>query len=107
MLVFVVDECAVGGIRVCVERVSARPLIEVDVLPWVPYGLPDGDMGRADFDLAYTKINERRIEKIWLDVILDRPQMSRIAIWDLVVMRAPRANPNSRSRRCCLWRWTG
>lgn len=51
-----------------------------------------GETGRAEFDLAYTKINERRIEKAWLDVILEGPEMTRIAIWDLVVMRAPRAD---------------
>jgi hypothetical protein len=45
--------------------------------------------GRAEFDLAYTKINERRIEKAWLDLILEGPEMTRIAIWDVVVMRAP------------------
>jgi hypothetical protein len=48
--------------------------------------------GRAEFDLAYTKINERRIEKAWLDLILEGPEMTRIAIWDVVVMRAPRAD---------------
>jgi hypothetical protein len=51
-----------------------------------------GDGGRAEFDLAYTKINERRIEKAWLDLILEGPEMTRIAIWDVVVMRAPRAD---------------
>jgi hypothetical protein len=48
--------------------------------------------GRAEFDLAYTQINERRIEKAWLDIILEGPEMTRIAIWDLLVMRAPRAD---------------
>ncbi len=51
-----------------------------------------GDTGRAEFDLAYTKINERRIEKAWLDLILEGPEMTRIALWDVVVMRAPRAD---------------
>ncbi len=53
--------------------------------------LRDG-AGRAEFDLAYTRINERRIEKAWLDLILERPEMTRVAIRDLVVMRAPRAD---------------
>jgi hypothetical protein len=50
------------------------------------------DRGRAEFDLAYTKINERRIEKAWLDIIIEGPEMTRIALWDVVVMRAPRAD---------------
>jgi hypothetical protein len=49
-----------------------------------------GAGGRAEFDLAYTRINERRIEKAWLDLILEGPEMTRIALWDVVVMRAPR-----------------
>lgn len=51
-----------------------------------------GEAGRAEFDLAYTRINEKRIEKAWLDLILEGPEMTRIAIWDLVVMRAQRAD---------------
>jgi hypothetical protein len=51
-----------------------------------------GAGGRAEFDLAYTKINERRIEKAWLDLIVEGPEMTRIALWDVVVMRAPRAD---------------
>lgn len=50
------------------------------------------DRGRAEFDLAYTKINEKRIEKAWLDLILESPEMNRIAILDMVVVRAPRAD---------------
>jgi hypothetical protein len=48
--------------------------------------------GLAEFDLAYTKLNERRIEKAWLDLILEGPEMNRIAIWDMVMLRAPRAD---------------
>ena len=52
----------------------------------------NGDQALAEFDLAYTKINERRIEKAWLDLIFEGPEMNRIAIWDMVMMRAPRAD---------------
>jgi hypothetical protein len=52
----------------------------------------DGDAGLAEFDLAYTKINERRIEKAWLDLILEGPEMNRVEIRDMVIMRAPRAD---------------
>lgn len=51
-----------------------------------------GDQALAEFDLAYTKINERRIEKAWLDLIFEGPEMNRIAIWDMVMLRAPRAD---------------
>lgn len=51
-----------------------------------------GNRGMAEFDLAYTKINERRIEKAWVDLILEGPEMNRIAIWDMVMLRAPRAD---------------
>jgi hypothetical protein len=51
-----------------------------------------GDIGRAEFDLAYTKINEKRLEKVWLDLILEGPEMNRLAIWDMVLLRAPRAD---------------
>lgn len=50
------------------------------------------DIGRAEFDLAYSKINEKRIEKAWLDLILEGPEMNRLAIWDMVLLRAPRAD---------------
>lgn len=48
--------------------------------------------GQAEFDLAYSKINEQRIEKAWLDLIIESPEMTRIALWDMVVLRAPRAD---------------
>lgn len=51
-----------------------------------------GEDGKAEFDLAYTRINDRRIEKAWLDLILESPEMTRIAIRDCVVLRAPRAD---------------
>ncbi|MBY4894150.1 DUF6478 family protein [Rhodobacteraceae bacterium N5(2021)] len=52
----------------------------------------EGTKGQAEFDLAYTKINEKRLEKAWLDLILEGPKMTRIALWDMVVLRAPRAD---------------
>ena len=52
----------------------------------------DGDTAVAEFDLAYTKINERRIEKAWVDLIFEGPEMNRVAIWDMVMTRAPRAD---------------
>ncbi|MEJ6393094.1 DUF6478 family protein [Gymnodinialimonas sp. 2305UL16-5] len=51
-----------------------------------------GDLGRAEFDLAYSKVNEKRLEKAWLDLIIEGPTMTRIALWDMSILRAPRAD---------------
>ncbi|PPB82414.1 hypothetical protein LV82_00344 [Albidovulum inexpectatum] len=51
----------------------------------------DNDHGMAEFDLGYTEIDEARIEKAWIDLILSRPAMTRIEIMDLVLSRYPRA----------------
>lgn len=45
----------------------------------------------AEFDLAYADLNDRRIERAWLDLILNDAAMTRIVIRDLVVSRRPRA----------------
>ncbi|WP_224816538.1 DUF6478 family protein [Hasllibacter sp. MH4015] len=52
----------------------------------------DGETGQAEFDLAYSKINEKRLEKAWLDLIVEGPKMTRVALWDMVMLRAPRAD---------------
>ncbi len=52
----------------------------------------ENDHAVAEFDLAYSGINEKRLEKAWLDLILEGPEMNRIALWDMVLMRAPRAD---------------
>lgn len=46
----------------------------------------------AEFDLAYTKINEKRMERVWLDLIFEGPQMNRIVLSDMTINRAPRAD---------------
>lgn len=50
-------------------------------------------LGRVvvEFDLAYTKLNEKRVEGAWLDLIFDQPAMNEIILRDLVVARYPRA----------------
>lgn len=54
--------------------------------------LPDAGRNKvAEFDLAYAGLNDRRIERAWLDLILNDAGMSRIVIRDLVVSRRPRA----------------
>lgn len=54
--------------------------------------LPEAGRDRlAEFDLAYADLNDRRIERAWLDLIVNDPAMTRIVIRDLVVSRRPRA----------------
>lgn len=52
----------------------------------------EGTKGQAEFDLAYSKINEKRLEKAWVDLIMEGPKMTRIGLWDMVMLRAPRAD---------------
>ncbi len=49
--------------------------------------------GRAslDFDLAYSNLNEKRMERAWLDLIFEGPQMNMITLRDLTMNRRPRA----------------
>jgi hypothetical protein len=55
---------------------------------------PMGQQGElmVEFDLAYGKINEKRIEKVWIDLILEGPQMNQITLHDLTLSRRPRAD---------------
>jgi hypothetical protein len=45
----------------------------------------------VEFDLAYSALNEKRVERLWLDLIFERPAMNRIALGDVVLSRHPRA----------------
>jgi hypothetical protein len=45
----------------------------------------------VEFDLAYAKLDDTRIERAWLDLIFNDAAMSGIALRDLVVSRRPRA----------------
>lgn len=44
-----------------------------------------------DFDLAYSGMNERRVERAWIDLIFDRPSMNSVTISDVVLSRRGRA----------------
>lgn len=50
-----------------------------------------GDAQQVEFDLAYVEFNPDRVERIWVDLILDHPAMTRVQIADLTVVRLPRA----------------
>ncbi|MGC9418126.1 MAG: DUF6478 family protein [Rhodovulum sp.] len=45
----------------------------------------------VEFDLAYTGLNEKRLEKMWLDLIFEGPQMNQITLRDVTLSRRPRA----------------
>jgi len=45
----------------------------------------------VEFDLAYTKINEKRVERLWIDLIFEGPEMNQIILRDVTVSRRPRA----------------
>ncbi|WP_417475862.1 DUF6478 family protein [Leisingera sp.] len=45
----------------------------------------------VEFDLAYSDLNEKRMEKAWLDLIFDAPAMNQVLLRDLTFSRHPRA----------------
>ncbi len=59
------------------QIVRELPLHEADVM--------------VEFDLAYSKMNEKRVEKLWVDLIFEGPQMNQIMLRDVTLCRRPRA----------------
>ena len=51
----------------------------------------DGREKLAEFDLAYARIDESRIESAWLDLIFNDAANTRITLRDVVISRRPRA----------------
>ena len=51
----------------------------------------DHDDVFIEFDLAYGQMNETRVERIWVDLMFQNPQMNQITIRDLNFCRYPRA----------------
>jgi len=45
----------------------------------------------VEFDLAYTKLNEKRIDSMWLDLIFEGPEMNQVTVRDITFCRIPRA----------------
>lgn len=50
-----------------------------------------GAPGYVEFDLAYSQLNEKRVEKMWLDLIFEGPEMNQITLRDVTFARYPRA----------------
>ncbi len=46
---------------------------------------------RVEFDLAYTNLNEKRADRMWLDLIFEGPEMNQVILRDLTFSRRPRA----------------
>ena len=59
------------------QIVRELPLNEVEVI--------------VEFDLAYTNMNEKRVERAWIDLIFEGPEMNQIVLRDLTLARRPRA----------------
>lgn len=49
------------------------------------------DKVMVEFDLAYTKLNEKRIESMWVDLIFEGPEMNQVTLRDVTFSRNPRA----------------
>lgn len=45
----------------------------------------------VEFDLAYSNLNEKRVEKAWLDIIFEGPEMNQVTLRDLTFSRRLRA----------------
>lgn len=45
----------------------------------------------VEFDLAYTKLNEKRVEAMWIDLIFEGPEMNQVTLRDVTFSRNPRA----------------
>ena len=58
----------------------------------LPLGGAGGSQGVfVEFDLAYSKLNERRVEAMWVDLIFEGPEMNQVTLRDLTLARHPRA----------------
>ena len=46
----------------------------------------------VEFDLAYSKLNEKRVERLWVDLIFEGPEMNQVILRDVTFSRRPRAD---------------
>ena len=45
----------------------------------------------VEFDVAVSRLNEKRIDRAWVDLIFEGPEMNQITLRDLTLSRRPRA----------------
>lgn len=46
----------------------------------------------VEFDLAYTKLNEKWVERMWVDLIFESPENNQVTLRDVTFSRRPRAD---------------
>ena len=51
-----------------------------------------GDSVVVEFDLAYSNLNEKRVERAWVDLIFEQPSMNQVILRDVNFSRRPRAD---------------
>ncbi len=68
-------------------NVKHGPNVE-QVVRELPLGEPEA---MVEFDLAYTRMNEKRVERMWVDLIFEGPEMNQITLRDVTFCRRPRA----------------
>lgn len=56
----------------------------------LPTGGKNGQV-MIEFDLAYSKLNEKRAEAAWVDLIFEGPEMNQVTLRDVTFSRRPRA----------------
>ncbi|KUP92991.1 DUF6478 family protein [Tritonibacter horizontis] len=55
--------------------------------------LPPGEKNvTVEYDLAYSRLNEKRIENAWIDLIFEAPDMNQVVLHDITFARYLRAN---------------
>jgi len=45
----------------------------------------------VEFDLAYTEMNEKRVERMWVELIFENPELNQISLRDVTFSRYARA----------------
>lgn len=45
----------------------------------------------VEFDMDYSKLNEKRVEQVWVDFVFGNPQMNQVVLRDVTLSRRPRA----------------
>lgn len=72
-------------------NITHGPNTDAVVLPMHAPGPGATEVQVTEFDLSALPINETQISKLWLDLILDHPQMNAVRLRDLIVSRHRRA----------------
>lgn len=45
----------------------------------------------VEFDLAYTNLSEKRVDRMWVDIVVENPEMNQVILRDVTFSRRPRA----------------